>query len=182
MHIQSDEAVMKRVKSNDSHAIGELIDRYHSKLFQFFYRMSGDRNLAEDLVQECFLRLYKYRASYQEDKLLFNWLFQIARNIWSNAYQNQQRKPETVQFEAVHLTDHTINPGATRDLQQLIMNALLELPELDRQLVILFHLKGFNYRELSALFEMSEGALRVKLCRALKMLGTILKNLGYEHG
>ena len=62
----------------------------------------------------------------------------------------------------------------------MITTAMLQLSERDRQLVILYHLKGFNYKELSTLFEIPEGTLRVILCRALKKLGSILKKNGYE--
>lgn len=177
-----DEKLMNLVKTDHSSAMTELVRRYQTKLFHFFYRMSGDKLLAEDLVQESFLRLYKYRANYKQDKPLFAWLFQIARNVWNTSFKNQQRNIESEKTVIEqNLNDKITNPSDSYDMQQMITTALLQLTERDRELVILYHLKGFNYKELSALFEISEGTLRVKLCRALKKLGLILKSVGYEN-
>lgn len=178
---QTDEELMLLVKMDESLAMTELVKRYQANLFNFFYRMSGDKFLAEDLVQESFIRLYKYRANYKDKNPLNTWLFQIARNVWNTSFRQQQKKPQNDQQITIrNLKNQISNPSDYYETQQLIKTALLQLPERDRELIILFHLKGFTHKELSTVFKVSEGTLRVILYRALKKLGVILKNMGYE--
>lgn len=181
MQNRTDEYLMSIVKKGNSAAINELVKRYQSKLLQYFFRMSGDRYLAEDLVQESFIRLYKYRTNFNEEKNFFAWFFQIAKNVWNTAFQKQQPKIFLKDWESETKSIEIIpDTSVSYDQQELIEKALLRLPESDRELVILYYLKGFSYSDMSTLLKMAEGTLRVKLCRALKKLGNILKRLGYE--
>ena len=78
--IVTDEALMRAVREGDLSRLEILFDRYHLMLFGFLIRMTGNRHVAEDLVQEVFLRILKYRATYCDDACFKTWVYRIARN------------------------------------------------------------------------------------------------------
>src|SRR6202011_3000036 len=76
----TDEELMLQVRDGAADMLGVLFDRYHGPLYGFYARLTGDRALSEDLVQEVFLRILKYRQSYRPGTPFRAWVYQIARN------------------------------------------------------------------------------------------------------
>ena len=182
MQRESDEILMELVKKGDRSAMTVLADRYQYKLLNFFYRMSGDKDYAEDLAQESLIRIYKYRKKYQDEKKLFSWVFQIAKNVWNTAYRKEDKKNRvSLHLNHDNYSSEFSDPSKKYDEQELIHSAIQELPESDRELIVLYHLKGFKYKDLASIYNENEGLLRVRICRTLKKLGEILKRMGYEH-
>lgn len=87
----TDEVVMEAVKNGNLHEATLLFERYNKRIFNFLARMTMDRNLAEDLTQNVFLRLIKYRNSYREGARFQSWIYQIARNVFSDHYQGEKK-------------------------------------------------------------------------------------------
>src|ERR1044071_2973747 len=85
----TDETLMHAVREGDLAKLGSLFDRYHLPLFDFLNRMTGNRHAAEDLVQEVFLRILKYRASWREGARFETWLFRIARNARADYFSGR---------------------------------------------------------------------------------------------
>jgi RNA polymerase sigma factor (sigma-70 family) len=181
MQDKTDEHLMEQVQKGENKALEQLFANHKQSLINFFFRMSGDLNISENLLQDTFTRVYLYRNSYSIDKRFFPWLYQVARNTWATHYKRGLTNPVSAAHELVPETSISAGNEIKYETNQLVLFALQQLHETDRQLVVLYHLQGFEYTELSALFEISEGNLRVKLCRALKTLGAILKKAGYEY-
>lgn len=173
----TDEKLMQNVIAGKQASMNQLIIRYQNDLLRFFTRMSGNKHTAEDMVQMTFERVYRYRNGYKDDQSFKTWIWQIARNVWNSSF----RKHEKLTSLTVNTDQKVRDASKTFELQQLIQTALMTLSERERELVVFYHLKGFGYKELSQIFETSEGNLRVIQCRALKKLGQVLKQLGYEH-
>src|ERR1700759_4542856 len=76
----SDEELMSQVRNGVGEMLGVLFERYHVPLFNFYTKLTGDRTISEDLVQEVFFRILKYRHSYRADTPFRAWMYQIARN------------------------------------------------------------------------------------------------------
>src|SRR3954463_1668202 len=96
----TDETIMEAVKGGNLQQASLLFDRYHKKIFNFLARMTMDRELAEDLTQKGFLRLIKYRSSYREGARFQSWIYQVARNVFSDHYQaNKNRRSDFVDVE-----------------------------------------------------------------------------------
>ena len=87
----TDEALMRAVREGDLAQLGRLFDRYHRVLFDFLSRLTGNRHTAEDLVQEVFLRILKYRATYRDDAPFETWVFRIARNARADYYAKREK-------------------------------------------------------------------------------------------
>src|SRR5215831_257306 len=135
----NDEALMCAVRAGDLSKLGVLFDRYHRPLFDFLSRMTGNRHVAEDLVQEVFLRILKYRATYRDDARFESWVFRIARNARADYYA--RREPaEPLTTEALEAADAT--PGPETQTEQEVeagrlREALMRLREDRRELIIL---------------------------------------------
>jgi RNA polymerase sigma factor (sigma-70 family) len=76
----TDEALMCAVRAGDLNQAGELFERYHLLLFDYLSRMTGDAGAAEDLVQDVFIRVLKYRSTFRDDAPFATWVYRIARN------------------------------------------------------------------------------------------------------
>jgi RNA polymerase sigma factor (sigma-70 family) len=83
----TDESIMEAVKRGELQQATLLFERYNKRIFNFLARMTMDRSLAEDLTQNVFLRIIKYRTSYREGNRFQSWIYQVARNVFSDHYQ-----------------------------------------------------------------------------------------------
>jgi RNA polymerase sigma-70 factor (ECF subfamily) len=83
--VQSDETLMLAVKNGDTEMFSVLFQRHHPRLFAFFYRMTGDASGSEDLAQDVFVRILKYRSGFDEHNNFRAWMYQIARNANSRS-------------------------------------------------------------------------------------------------
>ena len=88
----SDKTLMLQVKNGDLDALGELFERYHHRLFGFFYRLTSRRDISADLVQDVFERILRYRTSYTGNGDFVTWLFQIARNRHADHYRQTEKE------------------------------------------------------------------------------------------
>src|SRR5262245_30282919 len=143
----NDEALMRAVREGDLGKLGALFDRYHGALFDFLNRMTGRRDVAEDLVQEVFLRILKYRATYRDESRFETWVYRIARNARAD-YFTKRDTVEPLSEEALESPDET--PGPEGELEQqrdsaLLRSALMNLREDRRELIILARYRGMKH-------------------------------------
>lgn len=165
---------MERVRAGETHLLGILYQKYQKKLFGFFYRMSGQPAQSEDMVQTVFLRIMKYRHSFRGDGNFTQWMYHLARNV----YADQFRKKRPLMFkEALASVDFHEDsaPNAAKKMEtdeeiSLLRRALAELPADKREIIVLSRFERLKYREIGDLLQMSEGAVKVKMFRALREL------------
>jgi RNA polymerase sigma-70 factor (ECF subfamily) len=93
----TDEALMRAVRDGDVAQLGTLFERYHVPLFDFLVRMTGDRTAAEDLVQDIFMRVLKYRSTFRDAGSFETWLFRIARNARADYFRKRQSNEPLVE-------------------------------------------------------------------------------------
>lgn len=168
----SDNALMVRVKRGEIEHLGSLFERYHRRLFAFFYRLTNRRDVSEDLVQAVFERILKYKESYSEDKPFASWMFGIARNLHLDYYKGLKREYLTAEyfdFDSLHHDSSTHNPENEMELDQLLVRkALNKLDPEKKQVLILSRYEGLRYREIADIMECSESAIKVRVFRALQ--------------
>ena len=85
---------MKEVREGELASMAVLFERHHRPLFNYFVHMNGNRDFSQDLVQDVFVRMLKYRQSYHPDKPFAAWMYQIARNAQSDAMQKRKFEVE----------------------------------------------------------------------------------------
>jgi RNA polymerase sigma-70 factor (ECF subfamily) len=168
----TDEDLMAAVREGDLANLGPLFERHHASLFEFLSRVTGDRLGAEDLVQDVFVRILKYRATYRNGACFETWMFRIARNARADYYRSRPRL-EPLAEEAFNRPEPAGGPGsqleASRDRARL-RRALLALPEDKRELIVLARYHHMKHERIAELLGIDAGAVKVRLHRALREL------------
>jgi RNA polymerase sigma factor (sigma-70 family) len=174
MESLSDSELMTEVKNGDIDRLGILFERYHRRLFAFFYRLTSRQDVSEDLVQGVFERILKYRSSWNANGRFTAWLFGIARNL--HADHCNARAPEQLMDERLIDEMPLIMNGSTHgadteqaedDTRWLVLRALDHLDPDKRQVLVLSRFEGFRYREIAQMMNCTESAVKVRVFRAM---------------
>jgi len=168
----SDEHIMEAVKNGDLQQASVLFERYQLRLFNFLARLTTDRELAEDLTQNTFLRMLKYRHSYREGARFQSWIYQVARNVFADHYQAQKNKRAgflNVENMSDALADE--NDSETMDEQEKILaRSMALLTEEQRELLVLTRFEHMKYEEVAELMNTTVANIKVKVHRAIGKL------------
>ncbi len=172
----TDEALMARyVKEDDRRAFEQLFARYSSRLHGFFLRSVGSNSDAGDLVQQTFLHFHRARADFSLDRQVRPWLYTIAVNVKREYFRRRKRKPETSLDPIIH-GEPSQEAAATTPLQRLVQRALIELPDQQREVIVLHWYEGLSFPEISLLVGASVSAVKVRAHRGYKRLRVSLKD------
>lgn len=171
-----DEDVMKLVKNGKLDALSILFDRYHLRLFNFFLRLIDDRNLSEDLVQNVFERIIKYRSSYREGASVKTWIYQIARNVRIDHFRAQKwHKEEFAEIENEEDGELSSQLRLEREEEiEALDLAIQSLPLSYREVLWLGHFEELSYREVGDILGISIPNVKVRMHRAVKQLKNML--------
>lgn len=176
----SDSALMLKVKEGENHNLGLLYERYKKRLFGFFYKMNKDASLSEDLVQNVFIRVLKYKHTFSEDSKFITWIFQIARNEMYDEFKKQKKN----QHKNLEEVSYAISGNETIDEEievlentSTLKKALSLLSPEKKELLMLSKFKELKYKEIGEIVGCSEGNARTKVHRAINELKTIFLTL-----
>ena len=169
----SDNSLMLKVKSGDLSKLGLLFERYNKAVFGFFYRNTSNREMSEDLVQMLFERILKYRTNFRGDGKFVVWMYSIARNILIDHYKQSKKQGFITALEearTVDFVDEDYNQEAMDEKHQLLTKAMTKLESDKRELLTLSRYQGLKYKEIAEIMQTTEGAIRIKIFRALNDL------------
>ncbi len=168
----TDEMIMEAVKNGDLKQASLLFERYHKPIYNFLARMTMDRAMAEDLTQNVFLRIIKYRASYREGLRFQSWIYQVARNIFSDHYQKQKNRfSDFVDVEKIseYMPDSEDNKSADEQ-EQLLSRSMEMLSEEQRELLVLTRFQHMKYEDVAIIMNTTVANIKVKVHRAIAKL------------
>lgn len=170
-----DHALMLSVRDGDTDQLGVLFEKHHRPLYGFFVRLTGQRSSSEDLVQQVFYRILKYRHSYRDEGNFRTWMYHLARKVAADHYQKSLRTPtpnlEPEQLQAVpDHGPHAAQQAEHQDNLSLMQQALERLPSQERELLLLHRYQHIPHEELARLHNCSTGAMKVRVHRALQNL------------
>ena len=171
----SDEELMLQVREGIGEMLGVLFHRYQQSLFSFFVRLTGDRALSEDLVQDVFYRILRYRHTYKPGSAFRAWMYQVARNARQDSLHRQRN--ETPLEESLHPSVVPRDRVAEEQESLLLRRALLALPEEKREVLLLSRFQELGYEEIGKLLGCDVGAVKVRVFRALQSLKEIASQL-----
>ena len=187
----SDMEILSDVSAGNIDAYGKIVSRYRGRLYNFVFRFVGDRETAEDIVQETFLRAFRKRKDYRAIANFSTWLFTIAGNL----AKSELRRRKRWRFFSLHrdddsdavldLPDESYRPdrlaeSSMADLQ--IQQAIMSLPVNYRQVILLRDVEGFSYQEISEAINCPVGTVKSRVNRARLRLQQKLKNEGRDVG
>ncbi len=186
----SDREVLRKAAEDQSY-LSILVKRYRTPLYNFVYRFVNDRETAEDIVQETFLRCLRHSHQYPAIEQVSTWLYTIAGNLAKTELRRRKRwhwipigpnegEERTSFYEPV---DKECLPGEQTDSQQVketVVEAIHRLPEEFREAVLLRDLNGFSYEEIAKIINCPVGTVKSRVNRGRLRLQKSLRNLAEE--
>jgi len=184
-----DVRLMLKVRSGDAAAFEELVLRYQGRLLTVLEHLVGSRELAEDLAQETFLRVFKARERYEPEAKFCTWLFTIANNVASNALRSRSRRKEvgvpdrantdTSAFGLDQMAKAASGLMPARiidkaETAEMVRQALETLGERQKMALLLSKFEGMSYQDIAASMDLSVQATKSLLSRARVNLQRIL--------
>ncbi len=178
--VPNDETLAQRLQSGDRAALAVLVQRHHTALIGFLYRLtSADRSLAEDLAQETFVRALQRIGSYHYPRPFKAWLYAIATNLARDHYRRAETRRTTTTFDAVSLIEGEAPDAAllAAEEEQQVVAALRCLPDHQREVVIFRYYQALSLQEIADLLKIPVGTVKSRLSFALKALRQHLENI-----
>ena len=164
---------MLLVKDGHLSELTELFDRYQAPLYNFFLRLTLDKATSEDLTQNLFYRVIRYRQSYQAAQGTFRtWLYRMARSIYADFYKQRQKEPGRLTDPGEEGPADQSAGYSEADYQRLD-EALALLPPDQREILVLSRYQGLKYEEISKIKDLSVGAIKVQVFRAIRQLRSL---------
>lgn len=180
-----------KLRAGDSVAFETLIDRYSGDIFALLYRLTENTEDASDLTQDTFLKALRSIKSFRGDSELKTWLFRIAINESRNRFRwwKRRRRDVTISLDATigdsdtpfsdTLADHSISPedaALTREREYAIKAALIEIPDVYREAIVLCDIEGLSYEETAAALGVGLGTVKSRISRGREELRRRLKD------
>ena len=167
----SDEIIMKRVKEGNLAELSVLFERYHVRLYNFMLRLTFDRSVSQDLTQNLFYRIIKYRHTFKEDHSFKSWIYQMARNIHVDFCNQQQKATERyTQVEEYNENFAEEKEGFNEEEYEKLDRAMARLTPEQKEILVLSRFQGLKYEEISSIRDLSVPAIKVQVHRAIKQL------------
>ncbi len=178
---QADAALVARARSGDSDAFRVLVERHSRALFRLAFRMTGNQQDAEDVVQESFLRAFKQLGRFDQRASFGTWLYRIAANCSLDLVRARKRRAGESDEEVVlQLPAHDPTPermALSGEVRERVMEAMGELSANERTAFVLRHFEGMRIEEVSRVLECQPGAAKHSVFRAVQKLRRSLEPL-----
>jgi RNA polymerase sigma-70 factor (ECF subfamily) len=182
---------MVAVAAGDLAVMSEIYQNRRRALFRFFFRLTGRQALAEDLVHEVFLRMIRYRHTYQAGdraasggpEAFESWMYRIARNAWADHGRKHRAETPAAEGDMEAIESGHLSPFDNLARQQdlsLLYRALRELPDGQRELLVMARFQGLSYAQIGGIVGCETGTVKTRVFRAMKELGNIFSDLCKE--
>ena len=176
----TDEELMFRVQDGEVACFDLLVDRYKVRLFNYLFRLTSNRDDAEELAQEAFVKAYIHAAKYKTIAKFSTWLYTIATNLVRNKMRSRSRKPHIFSLwsnsrfdgdeeKQIDIVDPSRSPEDTmndRELSDVINNAIKKIPDRYRTSFVLREINQLSYEEIAAVTGLKLGTVRSRINRA----------------
>ena len=184
----TDEAVFARFIEGDENAFDELVDRYYRQIYRFLVRFTGSEHLAEDLIQEVFVKLYKSASTFDPGRRFRPWLYQIAANTARDMLRSASRNSRRISFqnsddEAETTLDQLV-PGVAgspdeamieRETSEKVKETLMQMQDQLREILILAYYNQLPYKDIADSLGIPLGTVKSRLHKAVSTFGEIWK-------
>jgi RNA polymerase sigma factor (sigma-70 family) len=166
-----DEIIMQQVKEGNLEEMSILFERYNVRLYNFFLKLTRNRIVSQDLTQNLFYRMIRYRNTYKSELSVKSWMYQMARNLHIDYCKEEKRSGELflrTDSYPVDVSDET--DGFPEDDYERLEKAISRLSLEQREIIILSRYQGLKYEEISLIINQSVPAIKVAMHRAIKQL------------
>ena len=175
-----DSVCLRAIAGGDRAAFASIVERWQTRLINFFYRSTSNRSDAEDLAQETFIELYRAAGRYEPRGTFNAFIFTLARRRLIDSYRKKSRRPlklidptEFVMQQQAYETDHTA------EIEEAFHRALIDLPDNQRNAILMLQQQGLSYDEIAVALGSSLSAVKTWIHRARTHLREALKD--FQH-
>ena len=182
MHSFDDHHIMQQVRDGQVEKLGLLFERYHKQLYNLFLWQTHRPALAEDLVQEVFYRILKYRRTYRGDGQFKTWMFSIAHSARADHFR-KKRHPTSSLEENSNLQDGSPHPDQVAEKNEqsrLLHQALSKLSENKRAMLYMSRFENMKYEDIAEVMGCKTGTVKSTIHFALKELAVQYEKLSKE--
>jgi RNA polymerase sigma factor (sigma-70 family) len=172
-----DEIIMQHVRDGNLSEMAILFERYNVRLYNYFLKLTRNKLISQDLTQNLFYRMIRYKNSYNNEYSVKAWMYQMARNLHIDYCKEEKRSGElflNTENYPVDISDENI--GFPEDDYERLEKSLARLNNQQRELIILSRYQGLKYEEISQIVNQSVPAIKVAIHRAIKQLRGIYFN------
>lgn len=174
----ADEMLVSQTLNGEQNAFSELISRYEKQIYSLAYRLTNNRDDAQDLAQEAFIKIYCNLEKYDDGRPFFPWMYKVAVNVcYSRLRQNKPLTNETTLEKVIDFSplipDKTTHPEEYYDVketQDIVNQAVAELPERYRLPLVLKYLEDMSYKEISEILYIPVTTVETRLYRGRALL------------
>lgn len=168
----TDEQIMLEVKEGNLDLASLIYDRYSKLIYNYFLRLSFNREISQDLMQTVFFRMIKYRRSYKPKNNFRSWIFQIARNIFADHLKSDEAaRSNFVDLEQINASiDSVMDDQEKAEKIRILQTALTMIPHGHREILILKGYQQLKNKEIAELLNCSENTVKGKVHRAVLSL------------
>jgi len=184
----SDEQLFTRFIAGQNQAFDELVNRYYKQIFRFLVRFTGRPHVAEDLIQDIFVKVYRSAQTFDPTKKFRPWLYSIAANRARDALRSASRVGRQIVLqhdgEQENVSLESLLPGApsppdqdmiAQETTEKVKRALTEMPEPLREILVLAYYDQISYKEIADILEIPLGTVKSRLHKAVVTFGEIWK-------
>jgi RNA polymerase sigma-70 factor (ECF subfamily) len=184
----SDLRLVERVKAGDQAAYSSLVHKYKGRIYSVIYNMTSNREDANDLAQETFIKAFRSLDRFRGRSQFFTWLYRIAVNATLSHlkknrlrhffnYEDLQEETANAEWlEAMTSASRSDRPVFLRELQEKLNEALQQLSPKHRAVVVLFEVEGMSHEEIAEILKVSTGTVRSRLHYAKQQLQALLQS------
>ena len=177
----TDEQLMLILGQGQTQALAELIQRYQSRAMGLVYRNLGNWDLAEDLAQEAFLRVFRAAKRYRPEARFSTWFYRIVANLCTDEVRKSMRRGSENADSLDYLPGHPHHDPVTaqdrKEKQEAVQRAIALLNKRERMAVILHRFEGLSHKEIAEIFDSTAAAVESLLVRAYRKLRQSLADL-----
>ena len=176
MQVAEDQLV-SRCRAGDLDAFAQVYDRYERQVFRYAYHILGNRDDADDIKQETFVKAYQAIRSFRSESSLQTWLLKICGNLCRDKIKSWDRRKvtydSTMREDEMGIANPDDSPQAVverKELEDVIARAMRGMPAAQREIIVLHEVEGMSYEEIAAVLGCTRTSIKLRLHRARKSL------------
>ncbi|MBQ3492032.1 MAG: sigma-70 family RNA polymerase sigma factor [Oscillospiraceae bacterium] len=191
--MSSEKALVQKAKAGDRDAFAALVSAYEGKIYNLALRYLGNREDAMDASQEVFLRVFRFLPGFQEESGFSTWIYRIGVNVCKDMLAKRTRRNELPleipddeeDYRTAEVADSRYDPEAIAqqaDLRKALADAIGDLPQQQREMIVLRDIQGLSYEEIAKVLALESGTVKSRLSRARENLRKKLLQSGNIFG
>lgn len=178
---QSEQKIIRKAAAGDRMAFRELVLEHSHAMFRLAWRLTSDESTAEDIVQEAFIKAWRKLGNFRMESSFKSWLHRITVNTAMDYLRKQSRRQqfetEEPEWESRHIASESAGHDRQLDIRQQTEAAMMDLSEIERSALLLKHFEGHSINEIAQILEITTGACKQAIFRAVKKMRIALRPL-----